>query len=1376
VAQWTAEQWERISAELDHALDLCGAERERRLLEVERADAEVGGQLRELLAMHQTNSASEFLANPPLQDLAGALDLGQTSDSIQSPLIGRQFGPYRVLSLLGHGGMGSVWLAERVDGLFARQVALKLVHPALVGGAITERFTREREILASLNHPHIARLLDAGLSTEGQPYIAIEYIAGTPLTQYCDERHLSVVERLGLFGQVLGAVQYAHTHLVIHRDLKPSNILVNDEGQAQLLDFGIAKLLTDGESKETALTQVGGRALTPDYAAPEQITGAPMTTVTDVYALGVMLFELMTGQRPYKLKRDSHAALEEAILQSEPKLPSRVAFTAETVRDRATTAEKLSRVLKGDLDTIIIKALKKSSAERYQTASAFAEDIGHYLADEPVLAQFDTVGYRAVKFVRRNWIAMTTAGALFVALAGGLVATTYETKLATVQRDAARAAQMRSLTQSAAGRLKESDVAGAFGIVLEVLANGTKETPYTPEALNVFQEARAADLQILALIGHTDRVYSAFFSRTGQRIVTGSFDKTARIWDATTGEELLRLRGHADRVTSAAFSHDGSRVVTASADNTARIWDAATGRALLVLKGHTDTVNFADFSPDGRHVATASSDKTVRIWDAASGHELKQLTGHSDVVESVAFSPDGKRIVTASDDKTARIWDAVTGRQIVLLGGHADVVEAASFSPDSLRVVTASDDRTVRIWDVATGQQELLLTGHEDWVVSAEFSPDGKRIVTASVDRTARLWDAATGQELKRLNGHTDRVTCAAFSPDGERVVTASVDATARIWDVGIRQQQLIGHTDRVWTAAFSPGGERIVTASYDKTARIWDAATARPIVLLSGHTDRVTSATFSSDGGRVVTTSYDRTARIWDAKTGRQLSILVGHTDTVNAGEFSPDGRWIVTASGDRSARIWDAASGSQVSLLVGHAELVEAASFSPDGRRVVTASDDKTIRIWDTATARQLLVLSGHTDHVISAAFSPDGRHVISASSDRTSRIWDAASGDESLRLSGPAARAVDAIYSPDGRHIVTALGDRTARVWDSASGQQLMVLSGHADLVEAAAFSPDSRRVVTASDDGTARIWEIPTAAINLQILWTEAAQFDPLPNSERFQLGLATLSDLRQSETNPLPCDQAAGAPYDPERRAAGVMLDQIVPDIAIAACASTVSGPHSEARLLYQRARALIAGGQLTDARRDLESALAQGYRAAQVDLGMLLLQGSSAEDVPRAISLFERAWKDGITIAGFELGELYEHGVSRPDSQTGYSLTPDAARARLWYQQAADAGDPNALARFADWNSEGTGSEQTAGMKAHLLNSFKYYAAAAEAAHRANWPDDAWRAWRYHRASLARALAHEGMLEEVAYAYATAKSAPRSRTMWQRLRSFSPFD
>ena len=887
-------EFSRVSALLDESIEMAPGERDAWLAALERSEPKTAAILRALSASQDESRARRFLET---RDLVA----GHVASLVEADpgLIGKQFGPYRVLALLGHGGMGSVWLAERADGLFTRQVALKLVHPALKSRVMSERFAREREILASLNHPNIARLLDAGFAEDGQSYLALDYVAGTPLTTYCDERRLSVRERLELFRQVLSAVQYAHAHLVIHRDLKPANILVTEEGQVQLLDFGIAKLLSEGEAKETELTQLGGRAMTPDYAAPEQIAGAPITTAADVYALGVMLYELLTGERPYKLKRDSRGALEEAILQADPVAPSRTALQAAAAT-RATTPRSWRVRLRGDLDTIVIKALKKSPAERYATANAFGEDIARYLRGDVVLAQPDSVGYRALKFARRHWVGIAAAGVLLLTLAGGLAATSYEAKIAAVQRDAAAVqrdaalqAQSRLLTEAAAQHLKDSDVAGAQGIILEVLTNPEFAQGHTPAAISVFQDIRAADAEFAVLSGHGGHVISAAYSPDGTRIVTASADKTARIWDARTGRELTVLSGHGDRVESAAYSPDGSRIVTASDDKTARIWDARTGRELTVLSGHGDSVESAAYSPDGSRIVTASDDKTARIWDARTGRELAVLSGHGDNVESAAYSPDGTRIVTTSYDKTARLWDARTGRELAVLSGHGDSVYSAAYSPDGTRIVTASYDKTARVWDARTGAQLTVLSGHGDSLESAAYSPDGARIVTASDDKTARIWDARTGAQLAVLSGHGDRVNSAAYSPDGTRIVTASYDKTARIWDArtGRELTVLSGHGGYVISAAYSPDGARIVTASADKTARLWDARTGAQLAVLSGHGDFVMSAAYSPDGTRIVTASYDKTARIWDARTGRELAMLSGHGNFVYSAAYSPDG-----------------------------------------------------------------------------------------------------------------------------------------------------------------------------------------------------------------------------------------------------------------------------------------------------------------------------------------------------------------------------------------------------------------------------------------------------------------------------------------------------
>lgn len=414
------DHWPALSALLDDALALPAAQRSTWLdaLPDERQRAT----LLQLLAAHAHVETADFLHTlprlPPVVPSAGD----------PPPDDERSVGPYRCLRELGRGGMGSVWLAERIDGVPKRQVALKLPHPGLATRAFAERLNRERDILASLTHPNIAPLYDAGVTAHGQPYIALAYVQGHSLIDHAQTHKLGVRERIALFIQVLGAVQYAHTHLVVHRDLKPSNILVDEESRVQLLDFGIAKLLIDGQATPTALTAEAGTALTPDYAAPEQIAGRPATTASDVYSLGVLLYELLSGVRPYRLRRDPLAPLSVAIDSVQLRPPS-----------AAVVERSLARSLRGDLDTIVMKALKFQPDARYATADAFAQDLRRHLDGAPVLARPDTLAYRATKFVLRYRFFVGAAALFVISLLAGLAGTAWQARAAQEQAQRALA-------------------------------------------------------------------------------------------------------------------------------------------------------------------------------------------------------------------------------------------------------------------------------------------------------------------------------------------------------------------------------------------------------------------------------------------------------------------------------------------------------------------------------------------------------------------------------------------------------------------------------------------------------------------------------------------------------------------------------------------------------------------------------------------------------------------------------------------------------------------------------------------------------------------------------------------------------------------------
>jgi WD40 repeat protein len=947
-----------------------------------------------------------------------------------------------------------------------------------------------------------------------------------------------------------------------------------------------------------------------------------------------------------------------------------------------------------------------------------------------------------------------TASAVAAVLGVLAIGAAYEARIAERQRDAALAAQSRALTQTAAARLKDGDPSGALSILLHVLpSKRAAGIPYSPQALSVFQVARATDSQLLT-VAHGQLLFSAAFAHDGSRFATTSADRTARIWDAATGHLLVVLSGHARAVISADFSPNGKQIVTGSFDSTAKIWDTDTGREISTLKGHTGTVLGVAFSPDGKRVVTASGDKTARVWDVVSGQELAQVK-HTGLVRYATFSPDGTRISTASYDNTARIWDAASGKELIVLRGHTAQVWCAAFSRDGKKIVTASYDNTARIWDADSGRQLLLLSGHTNQVNYAAFSPDGLKVITASDDKTARIWDAATGRQTGILLGHTDGVMNAVFSPDGRFALTSSIDKSARMWSLDPAQQeiQLDGHTSVVASVRFSPDGTRLLSASYDKTARIWDAATGQQVRILDNDEDLLERAVFSPDGRLIATASDDGSARIWEATTGAQIARLK-QAGKVRGLAFSPDGLRLASGPNGRNndVVIWEILAARIVVRMSGHTETISMVSFSPDGRRILTSAADKTARIWDAATGQQLMVLA-HKERVSHAAYSPDGKRLITTSADKTARIWDPASGQQLLVLSGHNEQVEEAQFSPDGRRVVTAGYDRTARIWDSTTGDELGALVGHTDLVESAVFSPDGERIATSSDDNSVRIWSARTSTLENQIIWTEAAQFDPLPSTERFDLGIAAPTDVRVWPADRTRCDEAAAAPYDPERRASGAMAAQIVADIALAACGNNESSSSPDTRNLYQHARALTAAGKYPEARKEFEDALAQGYAAAGIDLGALLSRPAAGMlDVPRAIGLYQKAWGAGLHFAAFALGDLYEHGVSQ--STGTQTVAADLTQAWDWYEKGAAVAEPSALARLGDRDDgKALSAADPAAKQAALLAAFRYYAAAAGRARKADWPEDAWRDWRYRRASLARVLAREGMLDAVVAQY-----------------------
>jgi tRNA A-37 threonylcarbamoyl transferase component Bud32/5-carboxymethyl-2-hydroxymuconate isomerase len=532
-----SQRWPNLNALLDEPLALPESERTIWLDSLQRAPAELKNTLREML-VEQTRAVDET-GLPTVKRLARS---GSPASRIKEPAPGDMIGPYCLISELGRGGMGAVWLAERADGRPKRHVALKLPH-LVRGGALSERLAHERDILASLEHPHIARLYDAGVDRHGRPYPAMEYVEGEAIDVFCSTRALPVRERIGLLLQVAAAVAHAHARLVVHRDLKPGNILVTADGQVRLLDFGIAKLMEGDRTQETSLTLLSGRALTLDYASPEQVRGEALGTASDVYSLGVVAYELLAGARPYRLKRASAAELEEAIASVDPPLAS------DSARDR-----EVRRQLKGDIDAILNKALKKETSQRYATVEALAQDLRRHLNYQPVFAQPDSLDYRIGKFIKRYRLPVAAGGVAILALLGGAGLALSQAQRARTQ--AARAEEVKRLVLSI---FKDADTS----------ADGSRKTT----AADLLEQARSRldAVPVSDPVIRAELLTSLGISLTG----LGEYQQAEKVLDQATQLAVAHLGQNHPDTAAAQLAFGEALIETGQAPRAGQYLDAA---------------------------------------------------------------------------------------------------------------------------------------------------------------------------------------------------------------------------------------------------------------------------------------------------------------------------------------------------------------------------------------------------------------------------------------------------------------------------------------------------------------------------------------------------------------------------------------------------------------------------------------------------------------------------------------------------------------------------------------------------------------------------------------------------------------------------------
>ncbi len=1070
------ERLEQLIEIFDAASELHGSARQQHLAAACGGDEWLRTEIERLLLRHE--EAGNFLEQPALSDRAPQ----------NASLIGRQIGPYTLLRELGSGGMGVVYLAVRADDVYRREVAIKLVWPGLQRESVISRFHQERHILAALDHANIARLLDGGTTDEGWPYVVMEYVDGQTITSYCDTQNLGITERLKLFSAVCSAVGYAHQNLIVHRDLKPSNILVTSDGIVKLLDFGIAKVLAPEQRSDAPLiTRTGLRLMTPEYASPEQVSQKIITTASDIYNLGLLLYELLTGAPPHQLRQRPLHEIVRVICEEEPDKPSekiaRLAVLPTHIGN--LTPEKLRRLLRGDLDNIVLKALQKDVRLRYQTVEQLSKDLQNHLTGRPVTARPATWHYRTEKYVRRNKVLVTLVTALLLLMVLGVGVTLWQLRASRLrereQRRQLYAAGMRQAGQDwADGNLIR------LNDLLEAHRPGTGSDAWRGfEWFALWKLLRTEQFTL----SEWNWVPAARFTPDGKTILTGARDGRIEMWDAQSGRHLeMYDTDQPEGVFTLLFTPDGRRLVTNSFHGHVRIRDFASRRVIMEAHSSVGHRAWPTLSPDGKQLAVYWSPQVFKLFDTVTGQWIQNITLPADRTfersDAALYAPDGRLLCLSRAQRYWQLWDVFARRVIARLDPQSDDPNAMNtsyslgllLSHDGQRLYLPTLDYRLRAWDLNTGKLLHVFSGHQDLIEKPALSADDRLLVSGSNDGTLRFWDTQTGAQLAVVKNES-AVFYPVFSPDGKYLAAVCARALrTKVWDV----QRLLAEPAQVLEAtqalAVSPDGKSIFAVSETGSEpRLIDLQTGQTLVAypFPYHRDTLMSnVAFSPDGRLVMFGKY-----MCEVRSGRLVIELPESQGSYAGSAFSPDGKLMAVSAPDKTIRLLDAVTQQELAKLTGISEEAMGIVFSPDGRRLAAGDWGNTVHVWDVATGREQFILRGHRGPVHEVWFSPDGKMLASASVDFTVKLWDAATGRELRTLYGHGNSVNTVAFSPDGRRLASGGDDQTVRLWDPQTGVELTAFRGHTGNIQQVFFTPDGGTLVSASTNET-RFWRAAT----------------------------------------------------------------------------------------------------------------------------------------------------------------------------------------------------------------------------------------------------------------------------------------------------------